>query len=71
MLYFLRKSYPKATNMNKAIPPVIYKFEFDSDTLGKANNTTRNELLPQHSRDLTTSHTSYQLGQTGDDSDCI
>lgn len=36
MLYFLRKNYPKATNMDKTIPPVIYKFEFDSDTLGKA-----------------------------------
>ena len=30
MLYFLRKNYPKATlNMDKTIPPVIYKFEFD------------------------------------------
>lgn len=56
----------------KRSPPVKYKFEFDSDTLGKANYTTRNELFPQHSPEISQQAIHpYQLGQTGDDSDCI
>lgn len=64
MLYFLRKNYPKATvNMIKPFHPLYISLSSTcSDTPGKANYKTRNELFPQHSRDLTTSHTSVSAG---------